>query len=586
MPTSKAANTPHKPVKETVKETIISVIIAFALAFVFRAFVAEAYVIPTGSMAPTLNGAHVRMNSPTTGADWAVGPTRQFFVTSDGQVVQPEWGTAMRNLTSSSPVPAEGFIAHDPLTGDRVASPRGISRTGDRIFVHKYLYALAQPEPWDVIVFKDPTNPDQNFIKRLIGLPNEEIALVDGDVFVRKLPRPAAEGFTWQQDGWQIRRKPLRVQRAVWQRVYDSNFAPASPAAGASPSPWVGDTTKLTPVDQGRAFAFDGSSATLQWNTAAKFLREPPRSQFDTRAWQVDGTRDITDRYWYNESSFGEGRTRFLVGDVRIRFGLRLEPGANPASLVLAPTVTSDGHDFRALVQNQRVKLQMRPSADAASTTPEWKDLLASDLPMPAIQPGVTTDIEFCHVDQSLAFFVAGEQVAYAAYDWSPSARLAFATRPDIFSAFKASDTLNIIESERFKPVGVRIDLAGAKLSLQRVGLDRDLYYTPATEPPYERLPNGTFLQKPSRPARATSPLAPLALGPDQFFACGDNSPNSSDGRLWTNIDPWVAHEMDPTMGIVDRRLLLGKAFFVYWPALGGNGRVPVPDVGRMRFIQ
>src|SRR5687767_10846426 len=44
-----------------VKETIESILIAFILAFIFRAFVVEAFVIPTGSMAPTLLGAHMRM---------------------------------------------------------------------------------------------------------------------------------------------------------------------------------------------------------------------------------------------------------------------------------------------------------------------------------------------------------------------------------------------------------------------------------------------------------------------------------------------------------------------------------------------
>jgi signal peptidase I len=33
------------------KETFTSIIIAFAMAFIFRGFVVEAFVIPTGSMA-------------------------------------------------------------------------------------------------------------------------------------------------------------------------------------------------------------------------------------------------------------------------------------------------------------------------------------------------------------------------------------------------------------------------------------------------------------------------------------------------------------------------------------------------------
>src|SRR5215210_5478411 len=46
--------------ESSVKETIESILVAFILAFIFRAFVVEAFVIPTGSMAPTLLGAHLR----------------------------------------------------------------------------------------------------------------------------------------------------------------------------------------------------------------------------------------------------------------------------------------------------------------------------------------------------------------------------------------------------------------------------------------------------------------------------------------------------------------------------------------------
>ena len=44
--------------KDGFRETIESIAIAFVLAFLFRTFEAEAFVIPTGSMAPTLLGQH------------------------------------------------------------------------------------------------------------------------------------------------------------------------------------------------------------------------------------------------------------------------------------------------------------------------------------------------------------------------------------------------------------------------------------------------------------------------------------------------------------------------------------------------
>src|SRR3954453_128584 len=69
-----AAKTAGKVVPESnVKETGRSILVAFILAFIFRAFVVEAFVIPTGSMAPTLYGAHMRFRCPDCGTTFDVG---------------------------------------------------------------------------------------------------------------------------------------------------------------------------------------------------------------------------------------------------------------------------------------------------------------------------------------------------------------------------------------------------------------------------------------------------------------------------------------------------------------------------------
>src|SRR4051794_15481711 len=57
------------------KETIESILVAFILAFIFRAFVVEAFVIPTGSMAPTLMGAHMRFRCEDCGYRFDVNYT-------------------------------------------------------------------------------------------------------------------------------------------------------------------------------------------------------------------------------------------------------------------------------------------------------------------------------------------------------------------------------------------------------------------------------------------------------------------------------------------------------------------------------
>ena len=52
--------------------TLQSLIVAFVLAMTFRGFVTEGFVIPTGSMAPTLMGEHLLLHSDQTGATYPV----------------------------------------------------------------------------------------------------------------------------------------------------------------------------------------------------------------------------------------------------------------------------------------------------------------------------------------------------------------------------------------------------------------------------------------------------------------------------------------------------------------------------------
>lgn len=85
--TATAAPQPAAP-RNNIKETLVSLTIAFALAFVFRGFVVEAFLIPTGSMAPTLNGAHVRFGDPHTGMDWAVGPRQADLIPGRNALVR------------------------------------------------------------------------------------------------------------------------------------------------------------------------------------------------------------------------------------------------------------------------------------------------------------------------------------------------------------------------------------------------------------------------------------------------------------------------------------------------------------------
>ncbi len=55
---------------------------------------------------------------------------------------------------------------------------------GDRFLAEKLSYRWGEPERGDVVVFDDPTGSHPQLVKRVIGLPGEEIDIHDGNVYI------------------------------------------------------------------------------------------------------------------------------------------------------------------------------------------------------------------------------------------------------------------------------------------------------------------------------------------------------------------------------------------------------------------
>ena len=57
-------------------------------------------------------------------------------------------------------------------------------KAGDRLFGNRLAYLFSEPERGDIIIFKYPDNEEENYIKRIIGLPGETVEIVKGVVYV------------------------------------------------------------------------------------------------------------------------------------------------------------------------------------------------------------------------------------------------------------------------------------------------------------------------------------------------------------------------------------------------------------------
>jgi signal peptidase I len=130
-----------------------------ALIFVERAYIYEAFSIPTNSMAPTLLGEHLEAPCPRCGA--------------------PAYGPRME---AGRQLPPEGWqmICSKEMKSVYVTNPPKIEGGGDRMFVCK----LLKPKRWDLIAFRNPQNPSESYVKRLVGLPGEKLEIRDGAIWI------------------------------------------------------------------------------------------------------------------------------------------------------------------------------------------------------------------------------------------------------------------------------------------------------------------------------------------------------------------------------------------------------------------
>ena len=79
----------------------------------------------------------------------------------------------------------------------------------DRTVVDKLSFRFRDPERFEIVVFKHPLERSRIMVKRLVGMPGEELKIERGDLWTRPGP----------DDPWRILRRPAAVQREMWRSL-------------------------------------------------------------------------------------------------------------------------------------------------------------------------------------------------------------------------------------------------------------------------------------------------------------------------------------------------------------------------------
>lgn len=559
--TSQAAPAEHHP-REGFRDTLESIVVALVLAFVFRAFIVEAFVIPTGSMAPTLYGAHGSIICEDCGTEFAYGLRDP----GDPREIRPV------GYDSIAPCPNCNHPNNDLKEND-VA---GNAQKGDRILVLKWLYDLQflglGPNRWDVTVFKDPADGTTNFIKRLVGLPDEVLMIADGDIFAAptselsastlaefaalraakhlllgtmrgKLPQLSPGAREELDRKFRVLRKTPAAQRSLWQTVYDHDYPPRSL------EPFQPRWERLL----GEASGWQADSPVLKFAHAGQAEDRLKLTGKDIRAFTA-----------YN--IFGPPMPQ-PVSDQRVQ--AVFTPRSADAEVMIR--LEKLGRVFWA---GMRADGSVTLSETGSGPLADAKARSLATTRVEPIVPGRSVHLSFENVDYRVSIRVAGSDVLTSSDEPSSPAYYA----PDL-------KTLRGQWSGRPVEPPALYGAAGS-FELTHVVVDRDEYY-------YHD-PGGPGLDLPWAPRGGWGSVeCPILLGPDEYFMLGDNTTASKDSRLWDFTGPHMRRRGEAfQLGTVAGDQLIGRAFFVYWPQPHRLPWLPalrwgvIPDVGQMRWIR
>ncbi|MGE0710687.1 MAG: signal peptidase I [Planctomycetota bacterium] len=384
-------------------ENLEAVVVAVILALIIRHFVMEAFVIPTGSMAPTLLGDHFQVSCERCKFRFDVSK-RETELTGD---------ETSKEITATCPLCDYTWSLEEH---------RSDVRGGDKILVNKFIYRFRPPRRYEVVVFKFPNTPWRNYIKRLVGLPGEKIRIKNGDVFA---------------DG-QRARKPDSVQDSIWIPVHDS----AHERSAGEP--------RWDVVDPGQRAAWtfgEGGQSDLD----GQLMRCDPTKAAGDPSWVSYVGRDIRTSYGYNREDGSRGEP---IADLRVRTLVTGEAGAVVRLAILEQTrvydeASNSSHDVDRVVA---ARFGFGPGGYEFAVEVDGAVQHAQQLP--ALAPGTSHELTLAYADDRARLQVDGRTILAWDDPFGPeqqtyraAPRLAAAGAPVTFRHLRIDRDIHYVDS-------------------------------------------------------------------------------------------------------------------------------------------
>ncbi|MCH8829027.1 MAG: signal peptidase I [Planctomycetes bacterium] len=552
-------------------EALICLAVAVVLV---RTFQVEGYMISTGSMAPTLAGFHKRVTCPSCGWEFPVGADVHGSPGRNSTSISFPRRPASANATSransgngqrddAAQHAASRELAVCPNCGRHSIDISALPlNQGDQLLVHKNAYEFNSPRRWEVIVFRNPARPTQAYVKRVAGLPGEEVNIVGGDLFING----------------RIQRKQFARQLAMRIPVYDHAFEPHNDPDWQSrwiplgaKSAWERNGQSF--VHQAKTDATDAVGGKPSWLVYRHWIRDGGRHKTTVPVSAAVRQLDLSSPSLFPlkyDAEAGEFSHRgVLTSRSRDRIAATID---NPAFVKAIHKLSAESHlspvlddygynrthgdrqptpvrdlmisaDVRLIGDKGRFLLQMTDGIDRFTFSLDvgTRDmaLTVNDQSQPVRQARLLASVLDSSLHLEMSLF---DRQVIVAINGKP-----------LFAPFLLDP---VPPRSLFPRKPVRFGAAELRVRIGSLKLYRDIYYT-------QKGAKGTY-----------------KLGPDQFFVLGDNSPISADSRVWDDKG-------------VHRRLFLGKPFLVHLPSkpgrirIGGtNIHIRIPDVSRIRYIR